>query len=237
MEGNSGTAMGQLDSARARELSRKSGEARRRKAAERKATQRRRRRAERLHREGADIITAMDLWPEFNASSWDSWRAFLRALFGLAMSQAELATFVRHTGRTVPRRAFSECWAIVGRRGGKSRIAALVASYLALFKDYSTILAPGERGTVMVLASDRRQARQVFGYVRGFIHSVPMLSDLLEVERKDSIDLKNGVSIEVHTASYRAVRGYTVLAAVCDETAFWRDESSSLDSILVNISS
>jgi len=41
-----------------------------------------------------------------------------------------------------------EGWVIVGRRGGKSRIAALVALYLACFRQYRDVLAPGEIGTL-----------------------------------------------------------------------------------------
>ena len=36
-----------------------------------------------------------------------------------------------------------------------------------------------------------------------------------------------GSSIEVHTASFRTVRGYTVCAALLDEIAFWRSEESA----------
>jgi hypothetical protein len=35
------------------------------------------------------------------------------------------------------------------------------------FRDYRPLLAPGERGTVMLLAADRRQARTVFRDIRG----------------------------------------------------------------------
>jgi hypothetical protein len=52
----------------------------------------------------------------------------------------------------LPGRAFFEAWIVVGRRGGKSLILALCAIFLALFKDWTPHLAPGERGTVLVLA-------------------------------------------------------------------------------------
>ena len=35
------------------------------------------------------------------------------------------------------------------------------------------------------------------------------------------------MSIEIHTASYRSIRGYTVIGAVCDEMAFWNVEDSA----------
>ena len=74
------------------------------------------------------------------------------------MGAAELAHYRHCTGRHQPpdRRA-REVWTIVGRRGGKSRVAALLTVYLAVFRRYT--LAHGERGVVMVLAADRRQSR------------------------------------------------------------------------------
>ena len=98
--------------------------------------------------------------------SWRAWEAFLSALFGLELTKEQLAIYRRLTGRKQPPKAQAqEGWLIVGRRGGKSRIAALVAVYLACFRDYSGVLAPGERGTLPVIASDRQQARTVFRYI------------------------------------------------------------------------
>ena len=54
-----------------------------------------------------------------------------------------------------------------------------------------------------------------------------MLARLIERRTADSIDLANDVTIEVHTASFRSVRGYTVVGAVLDEVAFWRSEDSA----------
>ena len=72
------------------------------------------------------------------------------------------------------------------------------------------------------------QARVVFRYIVGFLSAVPMLARMVENQTKEAIDLTNRVTIEVHTASFRAIRGYTVIAAICDEIAFWRSEDSDL---------
>jgi hypothetical protein len=58
-----------------------------------------------------------------------------------------------------------------------------------------------------------------------------MLEAMVESRQAESINLRNRISIEIHTASYRATRGYTIVAAICDEIAFWRsDESANPDS-------
>jgi hypothetical protein len=168
--------------------------------------------------------------------SWRAWQAFLAALFGLSMSQDQAVIFRVHTGRqALPAAPAREAWLIVGRRGGKSRIAALVAVWLACFREYRPILAPGERGTIMLLAADRRQARTVFRYIGGLFDGVPMLAALVERRTRDPIYLTNRVVIEVHTASFRCVRGYTVVAAILDEVAYWRsEESANPDTEIIN---
>jgi hypothetical protein len=155
---------------------------------------------------------------------------FLRALFGLAMTEVDCATYRHHTGRTEPPRVpFKEAALVVGRRGGKSRILALVATYLATFLDYSPHLAPGEVATIAVIAADRRQARVIFRYMLGLLRAVRPLSELVENETGDTITLSNRVAVEVHTASFRVTRGYTFAAVLADETAFWRSDESSVN--------
>ena len=174
--------------------------------------------------------------PWFQGKTWDAWRVFLASLFGLPLDNKSLEVFQKHTGRKgTPIDPATESWLIVGRRGGKSLISALVAVFLACFRGYQGILAPGERGTVMVIAADRRQARVVFRYVAGFLDAVPMLAQLVESQAKEVINLSNRVTIEVHTANFRAVRGYTVVAAIADEVAFWRsDDSANPDTEILN---
>jgi phage terminase large subunit-like protein len=156
-------------------------------------------------------------------ASWRPWETFLAALFGLPFDEdSAAALFSQHTGRTVPpTQPAREAWVIVGRRGGKSRIAALVALYLACFRDYRGTFAPGEVGTLPVIAADRRQARTVMRYITGFLDEVPMLRQLVTNRTKETIELANRVTIEVHTANFRAVRGYSLIGVVCDEIAFW----------------
>ena len=54
-----------------------------------------------------------------------------------------------------------------------------------------------------------------------------MLADLIERETLESLDLRNRITVEVLTASFRTVRGRTVVACLLDELAFWRDETSA----------
>jgi hypothetical protein len=89
-----------------------------------------------------NLLQALDddqlVAPLFAGSSWAPWRAFLKALFALPMADAELDLYRRHTERlTPPAKSFNEAALVIGRRGGKSRILALVAVYLACFRDYA----------------------------------------------------------------------------------------------------
>jgi hypothetical protein len=134
-----------------------------------------------------------------------------------------------------PTQPAQEAWLVVGRRGGKSRVAALIAVYLACFRNYGQILAPGEVGTLPIVAADRRQARAVMGYVKGLIEQVPMLGQLVVHEMAESVEFSTRCRIEIHTASWRSLRGYTCVGAVLDEVAFWRsDESANPDVEIVN---
>jgi hypothetical protein len=167
--------------------------------------------------------------------TWQSWFVFLRALFGLRMSSTEKELYKRCTGRDdLPAGGVREAWLICGRRAGKSYVLALIAVFLACFCEWSRYLSPGERGTIMVLAADRRQARTIYRYAHALLTRVPMLAELVERETAEAIDLSNGVTLEIMAASFRSVRGYTLIAALCDEVAFWRaDDSANPDAEII----
>jgi hypothetical protein len=182
-----------------------------------------------------NIIEALDdpalFAPHFQGDTWDAWRVFLAALFGLPMDDAALATFRHHTERqSAPERPFREAALVIGRRGGKSRVLGLLAVFLGCFRDYAPYLAPGEVATIPIIAADRKQSRSIFRFMLGLLRSVPLLAGMLAAETGDSVTLTNGVVIEIHTASFRVTRGYSLAAALCDEAAFWRsDESANPD--------
>ena len=168
--------------------------------------------------------------------SYAGWFSFLSALFALPMTDEQLALYRRHTGRQDrPTQPSREAWMVIGRRGGKSRFMALVAVYLAVFRNYLPFLAPGERATIAVVAADRRQARVCMRYITALL-KIPALADLIERETADGFELRGSVTIEVATASIRATRGYSYAAVICDEIAFWRtdDDSANPDVEVLN---
>jgi hypothetical protein len=167
-----------------------------------------------------------------NPDTWKAWTAFLAALFALPMSEEQLATYRECTGRErPPTSVHREAWLICGRRAGKSFILALTAVFLACFYSYSQYIVPGERGTILIIAENRKQARTIFRYVQGLLNGIPMLRHMIERETAEAFDLNNAITIEIQAASFRSVRGYTVVAALLDEVAIWRsDESANPDS-------
>jgi hypothetical protein len=173
----------------------------------------------------------------FKAKSWNAWRVFLAVMFGLPLTPDQLALFQQFTGRdTPPSRPLQEAWLVVGRRGGKSFVLAVIAVFLACFKDWRPYLGPGEVGTVMIIAQDRAQARHIKRFISGLLQETPMLRRVVEDETAGSIRLRNRIVVEIHTASYRSTRGYTIVAALLDEVAIWpTDETSSEpDSEIIN---
>jgi hypothetical protein len=114
-------------------------------------------------------------------------------------------------------------------------MAALLATCLATFRDYRKVLSPGEVATIAVIAADRRQARTIHRYISALLNQTPMLARMVDRQNAENISLTNMTAIEIHTASFRTARGYTLAGAVCDEIGFWRSEESACpDSEILN---
>lgn len=143
-----------------------------------------------------------NLFAEFRAPSWDGWDSIL----------SRITPDVR------------EFFAIVGRGAGKSRIVALIACFFAS-KAYKR--NPGEHIYIGVFAPDRKQAGVTFRYVVGLLKSVPALAALIVNESRESIELSNGVIIEVLTASVAAPRGRAYALVIVEEAAFLPTDQSA----------
>jgi len=167
------------------------------------------------------------LGPAFAGDTWATWRAILKAAYAEPLDADELAAFHTVAGdRDPPPRPVRELWVIAGRRSGKDSMASAIATTVAL-GDHRRHLRPGERASVLCLAVDRQQSRIVHRYIAGYFNEVPLLRPFVGRETDDGLELTNGVEVIVATNSYRAVRGRTILCAIFDEVAFWRDEDAA----------
>ena len=164
-----------------------------------------------------------------DGTSWQTWRTVLKAAFAEVLDVEERALFALVAGgRALPSRRVRELWCgPIGRRSGKSRMAAAVAVHVALLTDHSKGLVPGEIGTVAVIAASREQASTVFNYVRGFLQASPLLAGQVASIGRDEIWLNGDICISVVTNSFRVARGMTLLAVIGDEVSYWRDEASA----------
>jgi hypothetical protein len=163
----------------------------------------------------------------FAGPTFDAWRTVAKILDGLPLNATELELYRRMTNRdAAPTQAFAEAYLIKPRRAGGTLFAAAVGLHAAL-GDYTAKLGPGELATVALIASDRKQARQLMNYVKGLIGNSQMISAEVVNQTTESITFAHRVQLEVHTTSYRSTRGYSYAAVVLDELAFFRDDLSA----------
>ena len=147
-------------------------------------------------------------------------RTCLKSIYGLPLLGEEASIYRRATGREdyIPRE-HNEATILVGRRGGKtSKIAVPIACYEA-FRNHK--LPRGERAEIVLIAPVLDQARIAFRFVRNYLQSSPVLSAEISSIRENKIHLRNGITIGCYPCSLVAVRGAAVVAAICDEVAFW----------------
>lgn len=176
-----------------------------------------------------DAMTSASWWGRwFSLGDWSRWHAFLRALFGLPMTDADLAVYSSCTGCSEPPAIRAqEAYAAVGRRGGKTRIMATVAAWLGAFEDWQQFLAAGEYAHVILIAKDKEQAGVAFGYLQSLFLDHPVLCDLVASATADSLTLTNRSIIRVGAASFRGLRGYAIAGLLADELGYWFDGEAS----------
>jgi hypothetical protein len=167
--------------------------------------------------------------------TWAAWRTLLIAAMGEELSEDERVIFKQLTGRDhEPGQRVEEFVAVVGRRGGKSKAMACLACYLAGLCEHP--LVRGERGVVLCVAPDQRQAQITLDYCEAAFTGSPILKQLVASRNSDTLELTNKICVEVRAASFRRLRGPTYCAIVADEAAFWYSDewSSNADTEIIN---
>ena len=155
--------------------------------------------------------------------TWRGWIAALRMLYGLKVKNWKARSFLRkQTGRKVYSQpgGFDEALFLVGRRSGKSRIASLVGAYEAILSGQEHHLDAGERGLVAICAPSMAQGRVIRDYITS-IFQLPLLAGEVERRLPTGLELKNGNRVEVLSGDWRTIRGFTLVAAIVDEAAFF----------------
>lgn len=171
----------------------------------------------------------------FMGPSREAMRAVLSGAFAIPMQGDRLALFSKLAGgRKPPLQRVRELVVLAGRRSSKTETAAAAAVYLgtvgAELEGTLRKLQPGERGVISVIAVDRSQARVAVNYIRGMFDASPTLAAMVEKQTAEGVEINNGVSIEVQTNSYKAVRGRTLICAVFDEACFYRSDTDAASS-------
>lgn len=159
--------------------------------------------------------------------SWLPWRTLLIAAMGEELTADERIVFKQLTGRErEPGQRVHELEVVAGRRGGKTKAVSTLAAYIACLCEHTDVLAPGERGILLCVALDQRVAKIMLDYAQAAIEQSPILQQLIAARTSEAIELTNGISIEVRSASFRKLRGPTYVGVIADELAFWYTDDS-----------
>jgi hypothetical protein len=111
-------------------------------------------------------------------------------------------------------------WAM-GRRSGKTFMAAVAAVYLCFVQDehYKRRVRKGEKWYVITVANDLGQAKIALDNIRQLIINSPFEQEITR-ETSLEIEISNGCVFQAIPASARASRGKAVVAIIMDELAF-----------------
>jgi hypothetical protein len=165
--------------------------------------------------------------PEWQKPTREPWRVLAKCIDGLPLSRAEVRLLKACTGlQRIPRNV-RLLVLLIGRRGGKSQFLAAFAVWVALFaQDWREVLSPGERGVVLLLAPERKQAAILARYAAGICQGDLIAPEVVR-QTADEIEFSTGAVIEVGVSDYRGLRGRTCLAIIFDEACFAASEGAS----------
>jgi len=169
-----------------------------------------------------------------DSNSWRNWMAALRVMYGLKFAAIRKPLIAEATKRDPDKLSpdgFDTALFLTGRRSGKSRIAAVIGAYESTIAGHEEKLAVGEKGVVAIVSPTRYQSRIVKDYLRSIFTVSEILQSAVSRETQEGFELTNGNRIEILSGDWRTIRGYTLLACIVDEAAFFGvDEESKVRS-------
>jgi hypothetical protein len=172
-----------------------------------------------------------------NATFW-TWKVVAKLIDGLPLvEQREIDLFELANGRRYNRQArrqFNRLILLCGRRSGKDRfLSALAIWRAALFVNWRKHTSAGEQAVVCLLGADRRQGNILSKYCGGLLEA-PMLRAEVTRYTSDTIEFKNGSSLEIATNA-RLIRGRSAIAVLGSECCHWKtaEHSNSSDEEVV----
>lgn len=171
----------------------------------------------------------------FEDSSNDTFR-----LTTIQMSEVEIYEYM--TGKTyIPgvEAEITDVDLIIGRRGGKSTIASILALFGVIKENWKPMLHKTPHATVLILSHTKEFSQEILEILRDMVYASPILSRLLNKKRKNTqytfnmqvpflTEVKGEKTIEyskvqvaVGAASKKTVRGKAICFSLNDEIAYW----------------
>lgn len=116
----------------------------------------------------------------------------------------------------------------LGRRSGKGRMAAVVATYEATVNAalHLAVVEPGEQVAIVVVARSQKQARIVHRFIRSFIRRAVPGQEIVR-DTVDEVELASGIVVMTLPCDAASVRGPAVAVVILDEAAWFAGRDGS----------
>jgi hypothetical protein len=168
----------------------------------------------------------------FASPSFWTWKVVAKLIDGIPLTEKrEIELYIACTGRHVlPKGPVRRLVLLVGRRGGKDRFLSAIAVWrAALCANWKKHISAGEQAVVLLLGADKKQGNILSKYAGGLIEA-PMIAAEVTRNVKETVEFKNGASLEISTNDARLVRGRSAIAVLGSETCHWRTDDHAASS-------
>lgn len=117
----------------------------------------------------------------------------------------------------------------LGRRSGKTTLAAICAVYAAVCLGGRYRKSLGLRSTfnILCIANKENQSKVALGIIRDLIERSPLLQPLIKRQAMETLELSNGAIFTASPASSRGIRGQASPLIIFDELAHSLDTSGN----------